>query len=316
MPLLSTPSLKIHTDFSGFVNVKNPIVTIGTFDGVHLGHMSIIKRLQELSQEKNGESVILTFYPHPRMVLHPDDHDLQLLNTPEEKAKLLEQAGINHLMVYPFSEEFSRITAYDYVRNLLVTGIRADTVVVGHDHRYGRNREGDFNTLLEWSEMLNFNVEEISAKEIDEVNISSTKIRQSLLKGDIETANAFLGYNYQLCGKVVTGARLGNTIGFPTANILVNYPYKLIPAKGVYAVRVKSGEKTFNGVTNIGVRPTVDNNGKISIETHIFDFNNDIYDTTITIEFIARLREEKKFGSIDELKNQIAMDIQKAKELL
>lgn len=316
MPELSTPSLKIHTDFSGFVNVKNPIVTIGTFDGVHLGHMSIIKRLQELSQEKNGESVILTFYPHPRMVLYPDDHDLQLLNTPEEKAKLLEQAGISHLMVYPFSEEFSRITAYDYVRNLLVTGIRANTVVVGHDHRYGRNREGDFNTLLEWSEMLNFNVEEISAKEIDEVNISSTKIRQSLLKGDIETANAFLGYNYQLCGKVVTGARLGNTIGFPTANILVNYPYKLIPAKGVYAVRVKSDEKTFNGVTNIGVRPTVENDGKISIETHIFDFNNDIYDTTITIEFIARLREEKKFGSIDELKTQIAMDIQKAKELL
>jgi len=313
---LSTLSLKIHTDFSGFVNAKKPIVTIGTFDGVHLGHMSIIKRIQELAKEIDGESVLLTFYPHPRMVLYPNDHDLQLLNTPEEKAKLLEQAGINHLVVYPFSEEFSRISAFDYVRNLLVTGVRANTVVVGHDHRFGRNREGDFNTLLEWSEMLDFKVEEISAKEIDEVNISSTKIRQSLLRGDIATANAFLGYNYQLCGKVVTGARLGNTIGFPTANISVNYSYKLIPAKGVYAVKVKSGEKTFNGVTNIGVRPTVDNDGKLSIETHIFDFNNDIYDSTITIEFIARLRDEKKFGSIDELKNQIALDIQKAKELL
>jgi riboflavin kinase/FMN adenylyltransferase len=313
---LSSPSLKIHTDFSGFVDAKNPIVTIGTFDGVHLGHMSIIKRLQELASEINGESVILTFYPHPRMVLYPDDHDLQLLNTPEEKAKLLELAGINHLVVYPFSEEFSRISAFDYVRNLLVTGIKAHKVIVGHDHRFGRNREGDFNTLLEWSEMLNFEVEEISAKEIDEVNISSTKIRQALLKGDIQTANAFLGYTYQLCGKVVTGARLGNTIGFPTANILVNYPYKLIPAKGVYAVRIQHDGKTFAGVTNIGVRPTVENAGKLSIETHIFDFNDDLYDKTITIEFVARLRDEKKFGSIDELKNQIAIDIQKAKELL
>lgn len=316
MQELSSPSLKIHTDFSGFVDAKNPIVTIGTFDGVHLGHMSIIKRLQELASEINGESVILTFYPHPRMVLYPDDHDLQLLNTPEEKAKLLEQAGINHLVVYPFSEEFSRISAFDYVRNLLVTGIKAHKVIVGHDHRFGRNREGDFNTLLEWSEMLNFEVEEISAKEIDEVNISSTKIRQALLKGDIQTANAFLGYTYQLCGKVVTGARLGNTIGFPTANILVNYPYKLIPAKGVYAVRIQHDGKTFAGVTNIGVRPTVENAGKLSIETHIFDFNDDLYDKTITIEFVARLRDEKKFGSIDELKNQIAIDIQKAKELL
>lgn len=308
--------MKIHTDFSGFVHAKNPIVTIGTFDGVHLGHQSIIKRLRELAQETNGESVILTFYPHPRMVLYPNDHDLQLLNTPEEKANLLEQAGIQHLVVYPFSEEFSRISAFDYVRNLLVTGIRAHKVIVGHDHRFGRNREGDFSTLLEWSEMLGFGVEEITAKEIDEVNISSTKIRQSLLKGDIETATAFLGYPYQLCGKVVHGAKMGNTIGFPTANILVNYPYKLIPAKGVYAVKVRIDDQVYNGVTNIGVRPTVENAGKLSIETHILNFKNDIYDKLITLEFMGRLRDEQKFGSIDALKTQIALDVQKAKELL
>jgi riboflavin kinase / FMN adenylyltransferase len=308
--------VKIHTDFSGFRSVNKPIVTIGTFDGVHLGHRSIIDHLNEEARALGGESVILTFYPHPRMVLYPTDHGLELLNTPEEKAALLSSAGIKHLMVYPFSEDFSRISAFDYVRNLLVNGIGAHKVIVGYDHRFGRNREGDFQTLSEWADMLGFEVEEISAREIDEVNVSSTKIRQALKAGEIEAANKYLGYAYSLTGKVVHGAGRGAGIGFPTANLQVHYPYKLIPSNGVYAVRVACNQREFNGVMNIGVRPTVDQSGVKSIEIHLFDFSGDLYDAEMTVTLIDRLREEKKFGSIDELKNQISTDIAKAKERL
>ena len=308
--------MKIHSDFSGFKTVSKPIVTIGTFDGVHLGHRSIIDQLNHVAMTQEGESVILTFYPHPRMVLHPGDHGLELLNTPEEKARLLYEAGVKHLMVYPFSEDFSRISAFDYVRNLLVNGIGAFKVIVGYDHRFGRNREGDFQTLSEWGEMLGFEVEEISAREIDEVNVSSTKIRQALKAGDIEVANKYLGYPYSLTGRVVHGAGRGSGIGFPTANLQIHYPYKLIPANGVYAVRVVCNQGQYNGVMNIGVRPTVDQSGVKSIEIHLFDFSGDLYDAEMTVTLIDRLREEKKFGSIDELKQQISADIMKAKERL
>lgn len=308
--------MKIHTDFSGFKSVIKPIVTIGTFDGVHLGHRSIIDHLNAEANAQGGESVILTFYPHPRMVLHPEDHGLELLNTPEEKAALLSAAGIKHLMVYPFSEDFSRISAFDYVRNLLVNGIGSHKVIVGYDHRFGRNREGDFQTLSEWADMLGFEVEEISAREIDEVNVSSTKIRQALRDGDITAANKYLGYAYSLSGKVVHGAGRGAGIGFPTANLHIHYPYKLIPANGVYAVHVTCNQQAYNGVMNIGVRPTVDQSGVKSIEIHLLDFSGDLYDADMTVTFVERLREEKKFGSIDELKNQISADIAKAKERL
>lgn len=291
------------------------MVTIGTFDGVHLGHQSIISRLKESARLLGGEATILTFYPHPRMVLYPEDHGLMLLNTPEEKAALLAEAGIQHLMIYPFSIDFSRISAYDYVRNLLVTGLKAKKVIVGYDHRFGRNREGDFKTLVEWSDLLNFEAEEIPAKDIDAINISSTKIRASLLEGDIESANMFLGYSYSLQGKVVHGQKKGRTIGFPTANIEVNYPFKLIPANGVYAISVLINGESHQGVMNIGHRPTVEQTLKRHLEVHIFDFNQDIYNQELTVKFKTKLRDEKKFGSIDELISQISVDIQKAKSL-
>ncbi|MEZ4798470.1 MAG: bifunctional riboflavin kinase/FAD synthetase [Flavobacteriales bacterium] len=308
--------MRIHTDFSDFSEDLKTVVTIGTFDGVHLGHQSIIAKLKESAKAIGGQSVILTFYPHPRMVLYPEDHGLQLLNTPEEKAALLAEAGIDHLMIYPFSIDFSRISAYDYVRNLLVNGLKARKVIVGYDHRFGRNREGDFKTLQEWAEMLNFETEEIPAKDIDEVNISSTKIRTCLLDGEISTANTFLGYAYSLKGKVVHGAKKGRTIGFPTANLEVNYPYKLIPGNGVYAVRAKVADQNLTGVMNIGYRPTVENTTKLHLEVHLFNFNESIYDQEIEVFFIEKLRNEKKFGSIDELQEQIAVDILKAKTLL
>lgn len=307
--------MEIHTDFTRFKG-KKTVVTIGTFDGVHLGHQSIIQRLKEAAIKLEAESVILTFYPHPRMILHPEDHGLMLLNTPEEKAEKLKTAGVDHLMVYPFSEEFSRISAYDYVRNLLITGLNAKQVIVGYDHRFGRNREGDFHTLSEWAEMLGFEAVEIPAREIDAVNVSSTKIRQYLLLGDVATANTYLGYNYSLKGTVIHGAAMGRTIGFPTANIHVDYPYKLIPGNGVYAIQARVHNNIYNGIMNIGVRPTVDQANKRHLEAHLFEFNNLIYDEKIEITFLSKIRDEKKFGSIDELKSQILVDIQNVKALI
>jgi riboflavin kinase/FMN adenylyltransferase len=304
--------VEIHTDFNRFKN-KKTVVTIGTFDGVHIGHQTIIDRLKEAALRQGAESVILTFYPHPRMILHREDHGLQLLTTPEEKAEKLKESGVQHLMVYPFSEEFSRISAYDYVRNLLVTGLNAAEVIVGYDHRFGRNREGDFSTLTEWAEMLGFTATEIPAKEIDAVNVSSTKIRQCLLNGDIETANAYLGYNYTIKGTVIHGAAMGRTIGFPTANIHVDYPYKLIPGNGVYAIKAQVHGKQYFGIMNIGVRPTVDAGTKRHLEAHLFDFDNLIYDEKIEVSFLYKVRDEKKFGSIDALKAQISVDIQNVK---
>lgn len=310
----NNPHLKIHSDFSSFKNTSTA-VTIGTFDGVHLGHKAILDRLLRECAQAHLESVVLTFYPHPRMVLHPDDHGLQLLSTPEEKAKLLDQLGINHLMVYPFSEEFSRISAYDYVRNLLVNGLHAKKIIVGYDHRFGRNREGDFDTLSEWSDLLNYQTLEIPAEEINNINISSTKIRNYLLEGDVEKAALYLGYNYQFTGTVIHGNKLGRTIDFPTANLKVNYDFKLLPANGVYAVMIETSDERVPGVMNIGVRPTVEKSTTRHLEVHLLDFNNDLYGQDLTIEFVQRIRSEKKFGSIDELKAQILVDVETTRSL-
>jgi riboflavin kinase / FMN adenylyltransferase len=304
--------LRIHTDFSGLKAVKRPVVTIGTFDGVHGGHKAIIRRLREIADAVNGETVLLTFYPHPRMVLHPEDHGLQLLNTPEEKAEHLREAGIDHLVVYPFSPEFSRLSSFDYVRDLLVTGIGAHRVVVGYDHRFGRNREGDFSTLLEMAELFHFEVEEIPAHQINAIQVSSTKIRQHVIAGEVLEASALLGYTYSIEGKVVHGDGKGRGIGFPTANVQVSYPYKLIPGRGVYAVRAHVNGKWHKAVANIGVRPTVHEISKEHIEVHLLDFNELIYGENILIAFTVKLRDEKKFGSISELVEQIQLDIQKA----
>ncbi len=306
--------MKIHTGFSSLEKVKHPIVTIGTFDGVHLGHRTILSQLRKLATEVNGETVLLTFYPHPRMVLHPDNHQIELLNTPEEKAALLTLANVDHLMIYPFSLDFSRLSPFEYVRDLLVTGLHAHTVVVGYDHRFGRNREGDHQTLLELSETFGFNVEEIAVKEIDNVNVSSTKIRNALKQGAVKEASQYLGYNYRISGIVVKGDRLGRTIGYPTANISPDYAYKLIPGNGVYAVYVHFTGRTLNGVMSIGVRPTVTDNNFTTIEVYILDFDEDIYGEKIHVEILEYIRPELKFGSIDELQKHIASDVETAKK--
>lgn len=307
--------MRIHTSFASLAGVVNPIVTIGTFDGVHLGHKSIIERLKEIALRVGGETVLLTFYPHPRMVLHPEDHGIQLINSPEEKAGLLEAAGIDHLVVYPFSLDFSRMTPFEYVRDLLVTGLHTHTVVVGYDHRFGRNREGNHTTLTELAETFNFAVEEINPRVIDDVNVSSTKIRAAIVKGDMKEANKFLGYPYSLQGTVVHGDEIGRTLGYPTANILPDYPFKLVPHRGIYAAWVFINGVRHNAVMSIGIRPTVTSNPEEKIEVYILDFNEDIYGEKLDIKILEYLREEKKFGSIDELINQIAKDVEMARSM-
>lgn len=308
--------MQVHYDFSSLPVFRNAVVTIGTFDGVHCGHKALLKRIAEIAHQIDGETVLLSFYPHPRMVLYPDDHRISLLSSPEEKINELRAAGLDHLVVYPFSTELSRLSAFEYVRDFLVKGINAHTVVVGHDHRFGRNREGDFNTLLELADVFGFRVTEIPALEIDHMEISSTKIRAALERGDATEANAFLGRPYSLTGKVFRNRQLGRTIGFPTANIHLTFEHKLIPAHGVYASRVQTNEGIFKGVTNIGVRPTVGRDSEVHIETHIFDFDKTLYDEVITIEVMKRLREEKKFDSVESLRMAIEADCREAKKWL
>jgi riboflavin kinase / FMN adenylyltransferase len=292
------------------------VVTIGTFDGVHLGHNKLIHRINELAQEIGGESVLLTFYPHPRMILYPDGDQIRLLNSPEEKVRLLEASGLNHLVIYPFSKEFSRLPAFDYVRDLLVTGLHAHTVVVGYDHRFGRNREGDHKTLLELSETFGFNIEEIPAELIDDIEVSSTKIRSALTKGDLDYACRFLGYSYEVTGFVVEGAGIGKQLGYPTANIQLEYPFKLIPSNGVYQVEVFVKGQARTGLVNIGKRPTVHSNSNVVIEVHILDWSESIYGEKVRLVFSRKIRDEQKFGSIDELKLQISKDIAETRSIL
>lgn len=301
--------MKVHTDIDHFEPIKKAFVTTGTFDGVHLGHRVILKKIIQQAKEEGGESVLLTFHPHPRMVLFPDDTKLKLLTTQPEKIKLLESIGLDHLIIQKFSPEFSRMTAYNYVRDILVGKIGIHKLIIGYDHQFGRNREGNIEQLKEFTPLFNFEIEEIPAQDIDEVKISSTKIRQALLKGDIQTADLYLGYPYCLSGEVVKGNQLGRKLGFKTANIHVSDSHKLIPGNGVYAVNVILNEKEHQGMMNIGRRPTVDNpDAGISLEVHIFDFNEDIYNKVITVKFLKRMRDEVKFASTDELIAQLHED--------
>jgi riboflavin kinase/FMN adenylyltransferase len=308
--------VQVHYDFSSLPLFRNAVVTIGTFDGVHCGHRALLKRIREIARQVDGETVLLTFYPHPRMVLYPDDHRVSLLSSPEEKIQELGAVGLDHLVVYPFSAELSRLSAFEYVRDFLVKGINAHTVVVGHDHRFGRNREGDFKTLLELSDVFGFCVHEIPALEIDDIEISSTKIRTALERGDVSEAATFLGRPYTISGSVFQNRQLGRQLGFPTANLNLSFEHKLVPAHGVYVVKAHTPFGIFNGVTNIGIRPTVESNGKVQLETHIFDFDKNLYDRVITIEFLQRLREERKFESVEALRGTIEDDCRKAKAWL
>ncbi len=300
--------MKIYHDIENFKSIDYAVVTSGTFDGVHLGHLTIIDRIKEIAKKHNGETVLLTFFPHPRMVLQ-EGNDLKLLNTLNEKITLLEKAGIDHLIIYPFTKEFSRLSSVEFVRDIISNKIGTKRLVIGYDHHFGRNREGSFEHLKEYGSLYGFEVEEIPAQEIDEVNVSSTKIRKALLKGDIKTANEYLSHPFTLSGEVVKGDQLGRKLGFPTANVWIKESYKLIPANGIYAVKVRINDQLHNGMLNIGVRPTVLNaNGKQTIEVNIFDFSEDIYGENIQIEMVERLRDEMKFESLEELTENMKLD--------
>tara|TARA_B100002051_G_scaffold234722_1_gene234767 strand:- start:82 stop:1029 length:948 start_codon:yes stop_codon:yes gene_type:complete len=299
--------LKVYHSISDFQNVSRPILTTGTFDGVHFGHKIIIDRLKEIAKKQNGETVLLTFSPHPRMVLFPDDHNLQLINTLEEKIKLLEQAGIDHLIIHPFTKSFSRTTSMQFVRDIIVNELNTHKLVIGYNHHFGRNREGSFEHLKEFAPLYGFEVEEISAQLIDNLSISSTKIRKALLSGDVSKAADFLGYNFSLQGQVIEGQKIGRTLGFPTANLTVVDESKLIPKDGVYAVHVEVKGQLFKGMMNIGNNPSITFK-KHSIEVHIFDFDSDIYNEQIEVRFIKRIREEISFDNLDTLKIQLEQD--------
>ena len=307
--------MKVYHSISDFQNVSRPILTTGTFDGVHFGHKIIIDRLKEIAKNQNGETVLLTFSPHPRMVLFPDDHNLQLINTLDEKIKLLEQAGIEHLIIHPFNKEFSRTTSMQFVRDIIVNELNTHKLVIGYNHHFGRNREGSFEHLKEYAPLYGFEVEEISAQLIDDVSISSTKIRNSLLSGDVSKAADYLGYNYPLKGQVIEGQQIGRTLGFPTANLKVLDGSKLIPKDGVYAVHVEVKRQTFKAMMNIGNNPSLISK-KHSLEVHIFDFDSDIYDEQIEVRFIKRIREEISFDNLDALKIQLEQDEDTAKAIL
>ena len=300
--------MKIFNDFRLIANIPNPVLTIGTFDGVHIGHQKIIKQLNEEANKIGGESVLFTFFPHPRMVLSPENHGLKLIQSQEEKLEKLAHIGLQNCIVYAFTEEFSQLTAFEFVRDFLVKQLKVKKLVIGYDHQFGKNREGSISYLKTVSKEFNFDIIEIPAQEIDEVNVSSTKIRDAILKGEIELANEFLGAPFQLSGKVVKGKALGRTIGYPTANIEMNSELKLIPAKGVYAIKVFVKGGWYGGMLNIGFRPTISEESNQTIEVHIFDFADNIYGENITVQFLSKWRDEMKFNGVEELKNQLKKD--------
>ena len=290
------------------------VVTIGTFDGVHFGHRKILERITSSAKKTGLKSTVLTFFPHPRMVLQKDV-DIKLLNTLEEKIQILETLGLDYLVVHPFTREFSRLGAEQYVRDILVDGLGAQRVIIGYDHRFGRNRNASIEELVAYGRTFGFEVEEIPAQEVEDVSVSSTKIRMALEAGDIETANAYLSYAYLLTGKVAKGKGLGRDFGFPTANLQIAESYKQIPKNGSYVVRSRLGGREVHGMMNIGFNPTVDGSKK-SIEVHFFDFMGDLYGQKIQLQLLHRIRDEQKFGSIEDLKLQLKKDRIHAMELI
>jgi len=300
--------MRIYTGVESFRPSAKTIVTIGTFDGVHLGHQKLIQRLLQLKKEKGGETTILTFDPHPRKVLFPDQTDLKLITTTAEKCALLEQFGIDNVIVYPFTKAFSGMHAADYIEQIIVKGLHTDTLVIGYDHRFGSNREGNIETLQQVSGKFGFALEEIPARDVDSINVSSTRIRKAIEEGDMETANRFLGYTFFVKGAVVKGKQLGRTIGYPTANIETGDPDKIIPRIGVYAVYTEVRGQRYKGMLNVGINPTTDSDNRIKVEVNIFDFDQEIYGDTIKVEFVKYIRDEKKFSGLDELKAALAQD--------
>lgn len=305
--------MKIYNSLEGFKS-NNAVLTIGTFDGVHIGHQKILSRLREIADEIYGEVTLLTFHPHPRLVLYPSQNDMQLLTTQNEKADLLEKYGVDNLVFMPFTHEFSRLSYEEFVKQVIVDGIHAHVVVIGYDHHFGHNREGGLKQLQLLSKVHSFRVEEIPEQDIDYAAVSSTRVRKALLAGDVASANQLLAHAYSISGKVIHGNHIGRELGFPTANMLVE-EHKLIPSNGIYAVKVFVDEEIFNGMLSIGNRPTFDN-GARSVEVNILDFNRDIYDKEITIELLHYLREEVRFNGKEELIEQMKKDKLLTMELL
>jgi len=306
--------LKVVENYKNFKSDKKSIVTIGTFDGVHIGHQKILEQLVTTARKNNANAVLLTFFPHPRMVLQKET-SIQLINTIQERVEIFKEIGLDYLIIHPFDKDFSRLSALEFVRTVLGGHLNTDVLIVGYDHRFGKNREGNFEQLQEYGPMYDFEVNEISAQDIDQISVSSTKIRRALLEGNIKRANQYLGYAFSITGTVVSGERIGKTIGFPTANIQVGEGYKLIPKKGAYLVTSTIDGKCYHGMMNIGVRPTVKGTVQ-TIEVHFFGFDGDLYGKILKISLIDFLREEKKYPSIEVLKDQLSKDKIKSLELI
>ena len=307
--------MKIHQGNSAFDPPRAAVVTSGTFDGVHIGHQKILGRLQELARETGGETVVVTFWPHPRMVLRPNDPPIQLLTTFEEKLALLKDFGIDHLVQIPFTKEFSQLSSDDFIRQVLVEKINTRHLVIGYDHHFGRNREGSFEYLKEHAHEYGFAVEEISRQDIDRVGVSSTKIRRALEEGDVRTAREYLGRSYQLTGTVVQGDQLGRQLGYPTANLRVDSPHKLIPADGIYAVHVRHTKRQYDGMLYIGHRPTIQGTTR-NIEVNIFDFDQTIYGEELQIDLQEHVRGDMTLSSLEALSDQLARDKKAVRALL
>lgn len=315
--------MQIHRDLDQLPDFKNAVVTIGTFDGVHRGHQKIIQQIKKEAKKNSGESVIVTFYPHPRQVLAPSNNSLQLLNTLDEKILLLQQQQIDHLIVVPFTKAFSQLSATEYVRDFLVAKLQPKILIIGYDHHFGHNREGDIHVLHRMASQFNFKVEEIPAQVIHDLTVSSTKIRKNVKSGKIKLANELLGYPYFISGKVVHGDKRGSALGFPTANIAVEEVHKLIPTDGIYAAKVMlltssangATDKLYNGAINIGHAPTFGKNER-RIEAFIMDFDRSIYDETILLRFYDFIRPDQKFAHAEELIEQMHKDVEKIKMVL
>ncbi|RSK47748.1 bifunctional riboflavin kinase/FAD synthetase [Hymenobacter rigui] len=314
--------MHVIQDPAQFPHLGNAVVTSGTFDGVHIGHQQILRRLQETARQSGGPSVVITYWPHPRLVIgpppsHSEPLNLHLLNTLEERSAKLAEFGVDYLLIIPFTREFAGWTSEEYIQNILLRTVGTSKLVIGYDHRFGKNREGGFDYLSQHADRYGMTVEEIPREDVDAVGVSSTRIRRALEAGDVATANRHLGYDYPLTGTVVKGRQLGRTIGWPTANIHCEEPLKLIPARGVYAVLATTAAGTHHAaMLNIGVRPTVGGNLSQTVEAHLLDFDGDLYDQPLTVQFVARLRDEQKFDGLDALKAQLALDAEAARRIL
>ncbi len=298
--------MKVIRGIKNIIKITKPVVTVGTFDGLHLGHRKVIDFVKQKAAEINGNSVVVTFWPHPRFALNKAGN-LKLINTIDEKIDLLKSLNINYLIIIDFTVEFANLTSYEFIKNILFDKLNLHTLIIGYDHQFGKNREGNFDKLKTCADEFGFDIYKVEPLNIKDINVSSTKIRNALFNGDLQTANKYLNYNFFIIGKVVKGKNIGSKIGFPTANIKTDN-YKILPNQGVYAVKIIVDNNEYNGMLNIGTNPTVANDSKLKLEVNIFNFDKDIYDKTIKIIFYKKFRNEIKFENINDLKNQIILD--------